>query len=432
MTGKHAASGQPPGWFRLDNAAKIYPALNRARNASVFRMSMRLTETVDPSRLQQALVRVLPRFPCFRVRMRKGLFWFYFEHNPAEPVALPETGVLMAPIKPRETRGFQFRVLYHERRITVEFFHALTDGTGAMVFLKTLVAEYLRLGGDDIPSTHGVLDPDEPPNPEEMEDGYNRYTNFRVVRRPRESKAWHVPAPVESQIPPLVVTGIVSLAEILKLARNRGVSVTEYLAALFLEALYLRQRREPLRYRPPIRVSVPVNLRKYYPSKTLRNFALFVNPAIEPEFGDFSFDEILASVHHAMRFHVTEKYMNATMGKNVRAERNFLIRIAPLVLKIGILRIAHRVYGERRFTTVLSNIGNVDVPEAMASRIDRVDFLLAPIVATPIVCAVAGYGNNLSVTFMSMIRDASIQRHFFRSLVQAGIPVEIESNREEN
>lgn len=161
-------------WFRLDNAAKIYPVIMRSRHGGYFRLAVLLRDQVDPELLQQALEITLRRFPYYSVRLRRGLFWYYLESHTSQPTIEPDVQNPMRPWSRKDVKKFLFRVRYDNRRISVEFFHALTDGTGGLVFLKTLTAVYLRLKGIPIGQGGGTLDVDEPAVEAEMEDAYNR------------------------------------------------------------------------------------------------------------------------------------------------------------------------------------------------------------------------------------------------------------------
>lgn len=153
---------QSPGWFRLDNAATIFPGQNTKTWSNIFRFSIQLKERVDPELLQQAVKNVLPRFPGFDVRIRRGLFWYYFEKNPvAAPKVMPDIKNPCHRVKFKENDGFLFRVYYHNCRIAVDFYHALSDGHGCSLLGCTIVAEYLRLRGYEIPSGGMVLDLNE-------------------------------------------------------------------------------------------------------------------------------------------------------------------------------------------------------------------------------------------------------------------------------
>ena len=64
-------------WYRLDNAGILYSALQREEYSAIYRFSALLDEPVRPAALQNAIDRVMPRFPSFAVRIRRGLFWDY-------------------------------------------------------------------------------------------------------------------------------------------------------------------------------------------------------------------------------------------------------------------------------------------------------------------------------------------------------------------
>lgn len=154
-------------WYRLDNAGMVYSAIQRDDYSAVYRFSAVMDAPVDPGRLQSAVQRVMPRFPGFQVRLRRGVFWYYFDADPSfVPAVEPDIANPCQPIR-FSARDRLLRAFYYGPRISIELFHALADGAGALVLLKTLVAEYLRQGGVEVPCTEGVLDPDQAPDPEE-------------------------------------------------------------------------------------------------------------------------------------------------------------------------------------------------------------------------------------------------------------------------
>ena len=173
----------PPDWYRLDNAGVLYSALQREKYSPVYRFSAVLSQPVDPAVLQRAVDRTMPRFPGFRVRMKPGVFWHYFEPNDSPgPFVRPDMSNPCQPIRFREDNGWLVRFFYYQSRISLEVFHAVSDGAGALTFFRTLLAVYLRELGHPIPCGPGLLDVDAPPRPEELEDAYARYAGKRVLR----------------------------------------------------------------------------------------------------------------------------------------------------------------------------------------------------------------------------------------------------------
>ena len=415
-------------WYRLDNAAKIYPVIMRSRHGGYFRVAALLRDPVDPDALQIALEDTLKRFPFFAVRLRRGLFWYYLESHDGLPMVEPDVQNPMRFWSRKDVKKFLFRVRYGDRRISVEFFHALTDGGGGLVFLKTLTAAYLRQCGRFCGFGEGALDISRPADDDELEDAYNRYSNFRVVHRPSETKAFHMQGTGSPGHNLQIICGILPLNRVLAVAKSFKISVTEFLAGVYLYELYRIQQQGGYNTLAPVRLSIPINVRRFYPSKTLRNFSLYANPGIDPAFGIYTMEEIFGLVHHFMRYTVNKKYLNALMCANVGPERNLLIRLSPLPLKNLAMRLAYHFVGDSRFTSSLSNLGAVSMPEGMAEAVERFEFLLGPSYYNPVNCAVIGTGNQLVVSFSSTITETDLQRAFFKELVRLGIPVKIESN----
>ncbi|HPY97794.1 MAG TPA: alcohol acetyltransferase [Clostridia bacterium] len=419
-------------WFKLDNAAKIYPAANTRRWSGMFRLSVTLNEKIDPVILQEALVATIKRFPSFNIRMGKGIFWYYFESNIRKRLQVkPDINNPCAPIRWKDNNGFLLRVFYYDKRIAIDFFHSLTDGTGAMVFLKTLTARYLTLKGYEIPTGEGILDVEEKPDKEEYEDSFVKYANSRQRGRPKEPKAYHMKGTGLDDLDISIITGIVSLEKIKQLAKEHHATITEYLAAILLYSFYKQKEKEGL-YKKPTRiaVSIPVNLRNYFKSNTKRNFSTFLNPGIDTILGEYTMEEMLRQIQYFMKANLNDKVLNAMMTQNVILERNLFIRIVPLFLKNFLMSIAHDTIGYRPITTVLSNIGIVTVPPEMKEHVNRFELVLgAAKIRTPYL-AVVSYDDTLVLNFTSKIKETDIERTFFTYLIKQGVQVKIESNRE--
>ena len=417
--------------MQLDNAAKIYPAASKRNWKALFRLSADLTEAVDPVVLAQAQKSVLARFPGFSLKLKRGAFWYYLEHNEGEPDITPDVAYPCAPMDFRENKGFMFRVRYHGSRIAVEIFHALSDGSGGLCFLKTLVAEYLLLKyGAVIPRDKQILDCTQPAPPGETEDAYAKYARD-VTRSRSEADAYYMRGTKEANDYINVVTGIIPTSDVLVLAKEKNVSLTEYLASVLIMAIDKIQRNAAKHGKrlKPVKVCVPINLRSFYPTNTMRNFASYVNPGIDPNYGVFTFDEVLSAVHHYMRSEVTEKMLNAKITKNIRTERYKMLRLTPLFLKNIAMKYSFNRLGDRKSSISISNLGAVHLPPEMSAYVVRMDFILGPLSRNKVVCGAISYNGKLILNFVRTIKESILEREFFRYLVRMGVPVKIESNQ---
>lgn len=417
-------------WLPLDNAAKIYPASRRQNWSNVFRLSATLNEEVDAAVLQSALDVTARRFPSIAARLRKGVFWYYLQQLSQAPAVREDSDFPLLPMGRNEMRKCALRVLVYGDRIAVEIFHSLTDGNGALVFLKTLVAEYLhQKHGLSIPAEHGVLGRLEEPSEEELEDSFQKYAGTVNASR-RSSDAWNPRGTVESDGFLNLTCFRLSVAEVLEKAHAHGVSVTTFLGAVMMMALQnLQEEHVPdQRRRRPVKVLLPVNLRKIFHSRTLRNFALYTIPEIDPRLGRYEFDEICRAVRHRMGLDIEPKYMASMIATNVSSERIMSVKVMPLFIKNLVMKAVFNAVGERKSCLSLSNLGAVTLPEVMGPYVRRLDFILGIQATAPYNCGAISYGDTLYINFIRSIREPGLEYHFHRALQELGLTAEVESN----
>lgn len=418
-------------WVRLDNAAKIYPAARRRNWSNVYRQSVTLFEDVDKEVLKSALKVTAKRFPSIAARLRRGLFWFYLQQVDTPPEIRREQSYPLVFMNNKEMRKCALRVIAYHNRIAVEFFHSLTDGAGALVFLKTLTAEYLEQKyGISIPCEDGILDRKQAPRPEELEDSFLKHT-CPVAASRKSANAWR---PVLDPMP----GGFLNLTcftlpvrDVLEKAREKSVSLTVFLSAVMMQALQNWQKEAVTQKekRKRIKLLIPINLRQLFPSQTLRNFAMYTIPEIDPRLGEYSFDEICKIIQCKMGEEFTAKHMSTVITKNVQDERNPLVRLIPLPLKNLVMKLIFDSVGERKSCLSLSNLGAIKLPKIMQSYVQRMDFILGVQAAAPYNCGVLSYGDTLYINFIRNTRDPNLERHFFAVLRDMGLTVTVESNQ---
>lgn len=418
-------------WFRLDNAALMYSALQSEKYSAIYRFSAVMTDLVDPEVLQRAIDKTMPRFPSFRVRLRKGFFWFYLEPNDASgPFVKEDMANPCQPVRFVEDNGWLVRFFYYGHRISLEVFHALSDGGGALTLMRTLLAVYLRERGHAIPNTDGVLDVDEPPRKAEMEDAYVRYATAKVRLGMGERKAYQATGTPEPFYTLNVTMGTLPVDKLREVAKTYKASVTEYLGAVLIETIIAKQRRENPRRELPVALAVPINLRAHFPSETLRNFILTVRPVIDPELGDYTFAEIVNQVHCHLRLHINRQEMRAVITRNVMLQKNKFLLWAPAPLKNLGVAISYKMTGSRPYSTTFTNPGAFQVPEEMKPHIERMEVMLGQSYTPRVNCASISFGNTMEITFAGTVKESDIERDFFRHLIKEGIPVKVISNRE--
>lgn len=418
-------------WYKMDNASYLYSSLQKDEYSAIYRFSAYMSETVDPEALQRAIDKVIPRFPGFKSRIKRGIFWYYFEPNRAPgPFLKKDVAEPCQPVRFNEDNNWLVRFYYYGRRISIEVFHAISDGAGSLIFFRNLLAQYLRERGADIPCGDGILRLEEKSTAEEWEDAYSRYAGKRCKPFKIVGRAYQNIGTPEDFYKLNVTMGFMAVDEVKARAKELGVSLNDYLGAVLMFVLMEKQRGEkPLREKP-VTLSVPVNLRSFFPTKTMRNFILVLQPSVDPSLGDYTFKEVAGAVHHYMRLNCDPQKLRAAFSRNVRFTDNKFLKLIPRPVKKPIMSLSYRLKGIKPFSANMTNPGVFSVPDEMRPYIEHMEVIQGQSAVTRPSLSFISYGNVLEVTFSGTMREADLERDFFRFLVRDGIAVHIESNRQ--
>lgn len=417
--------GQEIRWDKLDNTANLFPVIAGESMSNVYRISVTLTELVDPELLQEALDIVLPKFDGFNLRLQKGIFWYYFEENgnPA-PKVKEENTYPCRFIVQNKNKHYLFRVTYFKYRINLEVFHVLTDGMGGINFLKELTYQYLRLCHPEIREKVG----------DDLNCGtsLNREDSFIKNYRKSSSKPYKTQKAYlvkgEKLLPGEfgVMHGYMKIPALKEVCHRYGVSINEYLVGVFVYSVY----QECLKGMPsdkPIRVAVPVNLRPYFASNTTKNFFVMVSAEFHPTKEDYTFEEILQIVHESLRAQINKENLEKLFSYNVSNEKVWIARIAPLFLKNLAMKMVYTKSALAN-TTTITNIGNITVEDIYKPYVEMFHAFLAMSKGQHIKGTICSYGDTLVFTFSYDLQDTGIQKAFFRKIAADGIEVQLDSN----
>lgn len=413
-------------WFPLDNAAKIFPAVISDEISSVFRLTVALKQPVRIKLFQKAVLLVERRFPYYKVQLKDGFFWFYME-NLAEHIPVNVDQSLLC--KRFQKGEILVRILVRDNRINAEFSHIITDGSGGIEFLKTILIEYFRICGVTIPDDFPHVKVDSPILEEEYEDAYKRYFKEDIPPVLKHSKAFHLPFPLNPVPRFKQSAGIISIDQIKQVANGKNVSITVYLTSVYLyvlqEIFELLPPSDKFKKNKRLRIEVPVNLRNIFPTKTMRNFSLFVTPEIDLRLGHYTFDEMLKSVFHQMQLETDEKLINKYIARNVGSEKKIYIRAIPLFLKSALLRMKYYSLGAVQYSGVISNLGKIKLPPETDGLIDY--FMAIPPPPNKMIkinCGVIGYGDKLVLSIGNITKSKEFEKKFNLFLRNQGISME--------
>ena len=412
-------------WIKLDNAALVYPSASNNRWNNVFRVCAYLKEEVSPEILQQALNKSIERFPHLDVTLRRGMFWHYFQNMQTYPKIQNETEYPCRTMELNKKKHL-FRVLYYKNKISFETFHSLTDATGAVCFLNTLVACYLVLTGKKISTNELLADFNDKPNPEEIEDSFRRYADDTGCAPRNSKKAYQVHGTPEQNGKLNVITAVLEVDKLKECAKQKNCTITQLLVAMYIKCIVNYQKQLVVKKRPVI-INVPINLRRFFGTKTLRNFSSWLDVIIEGKDKTEDLDELIKIVKEQMST-ITKENLAKKINSNISAEKNIFVRLMPLFIKNIALHFSYKLFGERAYTTVLTNVGKVNAPKEFEDYVDRYDILLCKSLMNTINISVISYKNKLSLTFTSCIKEKTIEKNMIALFKNLGLDVTIYTN----
>lgn len=412
-------------WDKLDNTANLFPVIATEQMTNVYRISVSLTEEIDRVLLQEALNRILPKFLVFRMRLRMGVFWYYFEENtkPA-PIVREEYSSPGAYIDKSRNNHYMFRVTYYKKRINLEVFHALTDGAGGITFLKELVYQYLRLKYPELLQVE--KDKISPGIFLDKEDSYIKNFKRGHAKVYKSEKAICLNGERLPKGEMGILHGYFPVDQLKAAAKKYGVTINQYLVGVFVYSIY----REYLKSQPsktPINCCVPVNLRPYYESHTMKNFFAMVSAVFRPEKDNYTLAEVIEIVAADLKEQITPENLNNIMSYNVSNEKNWILRAVPLFVKnIGI----KMVYGTsaKATTATVTNIGNIELRKPYQEYVEHFYTTISMSKGQNMKGGICSYNGVLTFTFSSVLSDTSIQKRFFQIIARDGVAVAVESN----
>lgn len=402
-------------WYKVDNVAKVFLATASQRDPRVFRISCTLNEEIDPDTLNEALRSTAQEWPQFQVTLHRGLFWHYFESTDQLPTAQPETKAPCAPLYTPERRNkLIYRVTYFGARINLEMFHAITDGNGGLLYLKSIVRNYLALRHpgemENVPSPNSASAGDM------AQDSFRNFYEGTKRKKPAKKPKVYRPHGFLPYSQLQFFEGHLSAKEVLARAHELGVSLTSYLGASLMLAIYAEM--PALERSKPIAISLPVNLRNYYPSETARNFFNSVYVILTLTETD-TMQTAAAAFDAQLKEALLPENIKAQMDEYEKLEHVPGIRPVPLVVKNLTVKF-FTALEKKHVTAVISNMGRVTLPDAMKPYIKQFAAFSS---CEDLFTCVASYGDDLVLGTASSHRSTNVLRRLYRGFAEAGLQV---------
>ncbi|MDD3401063.1 MAG: hypothetical protein PHT58_05490 [Eubacteriales bacterium] len=407
-------------WYPADDGAKIYPLTIKRNWMQMFHLSMYLNDDIEPCILQLAMDFTIKRFPFFATTVKKGFFWHYLDGTKQRYPVLKEDTIPCSSINVSAYGTPPFRIMYYKNRVSLEGFHVVTDGTGATAFLMTLMAEYIRIKhGADIPCTEHVRDISQPAPEEEARDDFHLAEKDDSGAKAgfSDKSALQLRGKMSHIRPHQVIHFELEADKVHALAKSLGATVNTLMLALLILA-----SKESSDGDGRMHFQVPVNMRKFYNTATLRNFSMFCVLRFKrseiPEFG-----ELLKSITSQLAEVGSREALNRTLLHTKRLVHS--LRYIPLYLKWPIAKLIFGSIGDRVFSNTLSNLGVLKVPAQMAPYVQKMDAVLGATIANRVTCTMVTCNNVATFTVTKMTDDDSFENAMLRLLEQKGLTVKL-------
>ena len=411
-------------WRKLDDQAKVFALASNNKYSSIFRLSVVLKEEIDENILSEALNLVLEKYKVFKVKMRKGIFWYYFEENDKKPIISIESEYPFKKINTKENNDYLFKVTYFNTKINIDFFHALTDGTGGLEFLTDLIYRYLELKHPNELESDKI---NEKIVLRESENAYRKNYKFVNEKKNKIGKAYLLKGENLTNGEFAINHFNINVNELKQVSKENGCTISAYLVAMIAYSIYETNYKVNDGKRP-INISVPISLRKYFPSETISNFFsyMIINLNIKSN-KTYMFADILELVKKEFEKKMKVEKMIQTITSDAGSTNKVFIRVVPLLLK----RIAVRIGSlelKKHFTLTFSNMGKVIVEEKYSNYIENFLVILAPDWAERVKCGVCSYEGDLVLTFSTNLNGSSLECKVRDLLKENNIKFKIEGN----
>lgn len=413
-------------WYPLDNAAQIFPMISKKKDTNSFRLSAVLKEKVDNILLEEATRLALMRYQTFKVRLKKGVFWYYLEYNDKEVIVREEDPYFTESNDYKKQNDYLFNITYYGKRISIEIFHALSDGGGGLEFFKTILYHYLLLKGEEIKNEGEILTKEVEELLDESQDSFKYNYKSKTNKIDKENSAYKIKGAVHKHKWVDCIQAIMDVDDLINKCKEYSCTITEFITALITYNIYYTYYLFD-NSKKAIKLFVPVNARKYFKSKTLRNFALFIRTNSIYN-GDIKLIDVINDVKETFNFELSKERMYARIKSNIKLEKNFFVRFMILPIKTLIVKLFFKLLGTDSNTLSFSNLGKVEMPYEMANHIDRLEFANGASLDARINAALITFNNKAVLTFSSVLIDRSLQANIISMLQKEGIRLVICTN----
>ena len=402
-------------WYKLDNAAKIFPPTTTYYDAKIFCFSVLLTDDINVKNLSKALEITLEDFPIFKSVLKKGIFWYYLETSEIKPIIEEEN---TSPCEKLNT-PLLFEVSYYKNKINLEVYHALSDGSGCIAFFRVLIFNYLKITYKL--KTNEVINKSS--EYEKESDSFKKYYNPKEkIKLPKKKNAYQLKGRWYPEGKLKIISGITNTSKVKEIAQTYNTTITVLLIALVIKSIEnlmsIKDKNKE------VSITVPIDLRNHFESNTVRNFFNVTNINYKFITKNTPLEDIIRIVNEELKQSLTKEAITTKMNKTIFLENFLLIRLIPLFIKNKVLKYCYKLTRKKQ-TMGLSNVGIINMPEECSKYIESFFVFNSTDVKELCICS---YKDKISLNFSTHFLNNEMEKNFFRLLKEYDLDIDIYSN----
>lgn len=404
---------------RIDSYGKLFPLVENEKNTAVYRLSIYLKRKIDLSTLYKAVELTLKEFPDFKVTLKKTFFNYYLEPINNDIIIFKETNDACSKIDLKATNGYIFKISYGPKNINIDFYHILTDGTGATLFTRILIEHYLDLIGNKPITVEDIL---------YCKDSYIALAssnNSPRIKKKSENSSSYVVKGKYLKTGCNITHLITDLQPIIQFCKKNNITVTGYITSILAKSIY-ETNKEYIKGNKKIKFSIPVDLRKFYDYKTVSNFFEYFNVNITKEEAAKDFTYLFNKVKNTFKEELHAEYFNYRVHQNVKILNQHFTKIIPLFIKKTISNLAYSNFVDSG-TVLLSNIGKIPFSSYYQQYINYAFFIPNP-EKTNLKCSICSTNDKLCISFATYFKDNIIENKCYEYLKKEGFNVILKNN----
>lgn len=388
---------------KLDKQAEVFTLVSNSKYCSVFRFTVVLKEKINEEKLLTSYVLTLEKYKALKVRLKGKLFDYVLEENNSNPLVFKvEKEPNFSKINTKDNNEYLIKVCFSNNIIWFDFYHALTDGTTGMLFVKECISRYLELCYEDklekiyVNDTKKYID---------SKDAYlENCKDFKKISYPFLEGYRITGNTIKNNI--IQMNHFEINVNLLKSkAKEFECTLSMYIAALIGFTIYEISKKDKNVNKKPINLCIPISLNKYFETDTLSNFFSHMFITIDLKNNkEYTFEDIVKEVKKQFEEKIKlEKIMGVIAG-NVSKMNNIILKCIPLKIKKGAF-VLGSLKLKKQFTMTVSNIGKIEFEDRFYEFIENSYVTLACDWAEKVKCGISSYKENITITFCKNIEE---------------------------